>query len=76
MMTLIRGNKSACPCPVCLIPLVRLQDLLEVYLPQTAEEMQDLYNHVEEEGEEVLQEVSLRPVEVSILNFGCLHYFN
>ncbi len=76
MMTLIHGNKSAHPYPVCLIPLERLQDLLEVYLPWTAEEMQDLYNRVEEEGEDVLQEASLQPVEVSILNFGCFYYFN
>ena len=58
-MILIHGNKSAYPCPVCLIPLVRLQDLLEVYLPWMAEEMQGLYNCIEEEGEDVLQEASL-----------------
>ncbi|KAK0492589.1 hypothetical protein EDD18DRAFT_1108963 [Armillaria luteobubalina] len=41
----------------------QLQDLLEVYLPRTAEEMRDLYNLAEEEGEDVLDESSLRPVE-------------
>ncbi|KAK0501980.1 hypothetical protein EDD18DRAFT_1100475 [Armillaria luteobubalina] len=63
MMTLICGNKSKYPCPVCLVPLARLQDLLEVYIPWITEEMRDLYNLAEEEGEDVLDKSSLRPVE-------------
>ncbi|KAK0472864.1 hypothetical protein IW261DRAFT_1553238 [Armillaria novae-zelandiae] len=63
MMTLIRGTKSASPCPVCLVPNGELQDLLDEHPLWTTKEMQDLYNLVEEEGEEVLDESSLRPVE-------------
>ncbi len=37
----------------------KITDILEVYLSQTAEEMQDLYKHVKEEGEDILQEASL-----------------
>ncbi|KAK0493602.1 hypothetical protein EDD18DRAFT_1107980 [Armillaria luteobubalina] len=63
MMTLIRGVNSAYPCPVCLVPNAKLQDILEVYIPRTTEEMQELYDHAEDEGEEILDKVSLRNVE-------------
>ncbi|KAK0211611.1 hypothetical protein IW262DRAFT_1301552 [Armillaria fumosa] len=63
MMTLIRGVHSAYPCPVCLVPNAKLQDISEVYIPLTTEEMQELYVHAEDEGEEILDEVSLQNVE-------------
>ncbi|KAK0488236.1 hypothetical protein EDD18DRAFT_1359684 [Armillaria luteobubalina] len=63
MMTLIRGVNSAYPCPVCLVPNAKLQDILEVYIPRTTEEMQELYDRAEDEGEEILDKVSLRNVE-------------
>ncbi|KAK0471475.1 hypothetical protein IW261DRAFT_1425114 [Armillaria novae-zelandiae] len=56
MMTLICGTNSASPCPVCLVPNGELQDLLDEHPLWTTKEMQDLYNLVEEEGEEVLDE--------------------
>ncbi|KAK0483354.1 hypothetical protein IW261DRAFT_1549818 [Armillaria novae-zelandiae] len=52
MMTLICGTNSASPCPVCLVPNGELQDLLDEHPLWTTKEMQDLYNLVEEEGEE------------------------
>ncbi|KAK0476003.1 hypothetical protein EDD18DRAFT_1115667 [Armillaria luteobubalina] len=38
-------------------------DILEVYIPQTTEEMQELYDRAEDEGEEILDKVSLQNVE-------------
>ncbi|KAK0505522.1 hypothetical protein EDD18DRAFT_1098869 [Armillaria luteobubalina] len=52
MMTLIHGINSAYPCPVCLVPNAKLQDISE-----------ELYDHAEDEGEDILDDVSLRNVE-------------
>ena len=75
-MTLICGVRSACPCPVCLVPEKKLMDITEVYPLRTTENMQKLYDQAKEEVKDLLQSFGLRNVEVSILNLRYLHVSN
>ncbi|KAK0219569.1 hypothetical protein EDD85DRAFT_924068 [Armillaria nabsnona] len=81
MMTLICGNKSAHPCPVCLIPLERLQDLLENVFWSIARS--DPYKAVSWDrafGENTWSKILDSPCSVSIANFprwrNLMHFKN
>ncbi|KAK0470789.1 hypothetical protein EDD18DRAFT_1315381 [Armillaria luteobubalina] len=63
MMSLIRGVRSSCPCPVCLVPDKKLMDITEVYPLRTTENMQKLYDQAQEKGDSILQSSGLRDVE-------------
>ncbi|KAK0474049.1 hypothetical protein IW261DRAFT_1423170 [Armillaria novae-zelandiae] len=60
MMTLIRGVRSACPCPVCLVPDKNLMDITEVYPLRTTENMQKCYHQAQEVEDDILKSSGLR----------------
>ncbi|KAG2074347.1 hypothetical protein BDR04DRAFT_976913, partial [Suillus decipiens] len=41
MMSLIHGRGGKCPCPVCLVPLTELHDLLKTYPLRSVEEAKE-----------------------------------
>ncbi|KAF8548228.1 hypothetical protein OG21DRAFT_1479277 [Imleria badia] len=66
MMTLIHGTKGKCPCPVCLVPLKELCDLSKTFPMQTisqAIEGYEAYLKKKSQGEEILKQLGLWPVE-------------
>ncbi|KAK0474499.1 hypothetical protein IW261DRAFT_1568476 [Armillaria novae-zelandiae] len=63
MMMLIRGVRSACPCPVCLVPDKNLMDITEVYPLRTTENMQKCYHQAQEEGDDILKSSGLQNVK-------------
>ncbi|KAG2366025.1 hypothetical protein BDR07DRAFT_1449538 [Suillus spraguei] len=66
MMSLIRGCSGKCPCPVCLVPLAELHDLLKTYPLRSMEEAKEalrVYECSKAQGEELLKALGLRPVE-------------
>ncbi|KAG6370447.1 hypothetical protein JVT61DRAFT_12066 [Boletus reticuloceps] len=66
MMTLIRGTRGKCPCPVCLVPLEELCKLSKTFPMQTISQVvegYEAYLRKKSEGEEILKALSLRPVE-------------
>ena len=70
VMVLIRGIKSKCPCPICLIPSESLTDHSTDYPRRTTEDAKarlKLYRWDHAAGEKALKDQSLRPVEVSFL---------
>jgi hypothetical protein len=70
MMALIRGIKSKCPCPICLIPSENLTDHSTNYPRRTTEDTKarlELYRRNHMAGEKALKDQSLRPVDVSVL---------
>ncbi|KAG1768464.1 hypothetical protein EV702DRAFT_1181984 [Suillus placidus] len=65
MMSLIRGLKCKCPCPVCLVPLDELHDLSKTFPIRSAKDAQaalNVYIQNRTQGEEVLKGLGLRPV--------------
>lgn len=67
MMSLIRGRLGKCPCPVCLVPLDELHDLMKSYMARFQEQAQTALKAWEEsraKGEDLLKQLGLRPVEV------------
>ncbi|KAF8433108.1 hypothetical protein L210DRAFT_3650004 [Boletus edulis BED1] len=66
VMTLIRGMRSHCPCPCCLVPRDKLQDHATNYRMRTSEDAIEHLRRWETDhvtGEEALKDLSLRPVE-------------
>ena len=68
-MSLIRGAKGLCPCPICLIPADQLSDLETKYPLRTAEGSQAIVHDAEAcqtvaDAEELLKDAGLRPVQV------------
>ncbi|KAI6142195.1 hypothetical protein BKA82DRAFT_4331533 [Pisolithus tinctorius] len=66
VMTLIRGTKSKCPCPFCLVPLEQLWDLKKTYEMRTTEQHKRALALFEEKktvGEKKLKSLGLRPVK-------------
>ncbi|KAI6001643.1 hypothetical protein F5J12DRAFT_906480 [Pisolithus orientalis] len=66
VMTLIRGTKSKCPCPFCLVPLEQLWDLKKTYEMHTTEQHKRVLALFEEKktvGEKKLKSLGLRPVK-------------
>lgn len=67
MMTLIRGVRGKCPCPICVVPLEELHDLLKTFpirTTQRAIEGCEAYSKKNSHGEEILKALGLRPVQV------------
>ena len=67
MISLIRGHLRKCPCPVCLVPLDELHDLTKSFTTRTQAQAKSALKAWEEcrrEGEELLKQLRLRPVEV------------
>ncbi|KAG1769707.1 hypothetical protein EV702DRAFT_1181706 [Suillus placidus] len=65
MMSLICDLKCKCPCPVCLVPLDKLHDLLKMFPIRSAKDAQatlNVYIQNRTQGEEVLKGLGLRPV--------------
>ncbi|KAI6146925.1 hypothetical protein BKA82DRAFT_35708 [Pisolithus tinctorius] len=65
MMSLIRGMKSKCPCPVCLVPLEELSHLAKSFPTCTirqAKEALTIYQEKKSAGEPILKALRLRPV--------------
>jgi len=72
-MALIRGLRSNCPCPICLVPADHLTDHVMDYPRQTVEDAKaflELYRQNRAAGETVLKEQSLRPIEVNDFIFS------
>ena len=70
VMALIKGVKSHCPCPICLVPADRLHDHTATYPMRTSIDAIarfELYKKDRQDGEALLQKQSLRPVEVSLV---------
>ncbi|KAJ3500632.1 hypothetical protein NMY22_g19198 [Coprinellus aureogranulatus] len=68
MMSATRGHGSACPCPICLVPLDRLMDVTETFELRTTESMMAVYREAKDarlasEKEDILKKVGLRFVE-------------
>ncbi|KAG2131054.1 hypothetical protein DEU56DRAFT_757678 [Suillus clintonianus] len=66
VMALIRGLKSGCPCPVCLVPREALTDHSTTYPKCTVEDAQNrvaLWSRDHVEGEAELKKQSLRPIK-------------
>ncbi|KIN97634.1 hypothetical protein M404DRAFT_32106 [Pisolithus tinctorius Marx 270] len=66
VMTLIRGMKSKCPCPFCLVPLEQLWDLKKTYEMHTTEQHKRALALFEEKktvGEKKLKSLRLCPVK-------------
>ncbi|KAI5988874.1 hypothetical protein F5J12DRAFT_898070 [Pisolithus orientalis] len=66
VMTLIRGTKSKCPCPFCLVPLEQLWDLKKTYEMRTTEQHKRVLALFEEKktvGEKKLKSLGLCPVK-------------
>jgi hypothetical protein len=67
MMTLIRGTKGKCPCPVCLVPLEELCNLSKTFPMRTirqAVEGYEAYLRKKSRDKEILKALGLRPVNV------------
>jgi hypothetical protein len=62
-MSLIRGYKGLCPCPVCLIPSGQLDDIHAAAPMRNMEETQRI---VADGVEEELKAQGLRPIKVFI----------
>ena len=71
-MSLIRGHRCKCPCPVCLVPLEELHDLSKTFPLRSVIDAQaalNIYNEVSKiEGEKILKSLGLRPIKVGILD--------
>ncbi|KAG2123498.1 hypothetical protein BD769DRAFT_1628911 [Suillus cothurnatus] len=66
MMSLIRGHHSKCPCPVCIVPLDELHDLLKSFRLRSMQDAMaalDVYEESKACGEELLKALGLRPVK-------------
>ncbi|KAF8427564.1 hypothetical protein L210DRAFT_3614930 [Boletus edulis BED1] len=66
VMALIRGMRSHCPCPCCLVPRDKLRDHATNYRMRTSEDAIEHLRRWETDhvtGEEALKDLSLRPVE-------------
>ncbi|KAG0692969.1 hypothetical protein DFH29DRAFT_985615 [Suillus ampliporus] len=66
VMALIWGLKSACPCPICLVPREELTDHSTTYPKRTVEDAQDwvdLWSRDRVAGEAELKKQSLRPIK-------------
>ncbi|KAG1852470.1 hypothetical protein DFJ58DRAFT_728542 [Suillus subalutaceus] len=66
VMALIRGLKSGCPCPVCLVPREALTDHSTTYPKRTVEDAQNrvaLWSRDHVVGEAELKKQSLRPIK-------------
>ncbi|KAG0708008.1 hypothetical protein DFH29DRAFT_979597 [Suillus ampliporus] len=66
MMALIWGLKSACPCPICLVPREELTNHSTTYPKRTVEDAQDrvdLWSRDHIAGEAELKKQSLRPIK-------------
>ena len=73
MMTLIRGAKGKCPCPVCLVPLEELCNLSKTFPTRTVSqgvEAYQAYLRKKSVGEEILKGLGLRPVDVCCFTFN------
>jgi hypothetical protein len=62
-MALIRGYRGLCPCPVCLIPSAKLDDIHATAPMRDMEESQKI---VADGDEEQLKAQGLRPIKVFI----------
>ena len=70
MIALIKGVKSHCPCPICLVPSDRLRDHSAAYPMRTSVDAIarfELYKKSRQDGEALLQNQSLQPIEVSLV---------
>ncbi|KAI9457933.1 hypothetical protein HD554DRAFT_2141172 [Boletus coccyginus] len=66
MMTLIRGAKGKCPCPMCLVPLKELSNLSTTFPTRTISQAikgYQAYLKKKSQGEEILKALGLQPVE-------------
>ncbi|EIW85767.1 hypothetical protein CONPUDRAFT_48530 [Coniophora puteana RWD-64-598 SS2] len=66
MMSLIRGPKCKCPCPVCLSPKEKLRDFSTNYERRTTRkgrELWEIYKENKGAGNAAMKEVGLRPAE-------------
>ena len=72
-MALIRGINSAHPCPICLVPGDKLDNLSARYPLRSTEDMKNIYNQAKElqnkgDAEQLLKSYGLRQVEVNIFS--------
>ena len=85
VMALIKGVKSHCPCPICLVPADQLRDHTATHPMRTSIDAIarfELYKKDRQDGEALLQKQSLRPVEVSFVTslvyygflIACIYY--
>ncbi|KAI5983591.1 hypothetical protein EDD15DRAFT_2533716 [Pisolithus albus] len=88
IMALIRGLKSHCPCPICLVPSDQLRNHATTYpmrMSLDAITSLEVYKRSRKDGEALMQKQSLRPVENAFwrvnhsdphraLSFDHLHY--
>ncbi|KAI5996963.1 hypothetical protein EDD15DRAFT_2528643 [Pisolithus albus] len=88
IMALIRGLKSHCPCPICLVPSDQLCNHATTYpmrMSLDAITSLEVYKRSRKDGEALMQKQSLRPVENAFwrvnhsdphraLSFDHLHY--
>ena len=75
VMALIKGIKSHCPCPICLVPADQLRDHTATHPKRTSIDAIarfELYKKDRQDGEALLQKQSLRPVEVSLVHHLCI----
>ena len=78
MMSLIQGAKGKRPCPVCLVPLDQLHEILRSFparIVADAVEALCLYSIDCAKGEEQLKQFGLHPISVCTVHFSlCFSY--
>ena len=77
MMCLLRGTKSKCLCPMCLVPLEELSNLSKTFEACTSAQVKHtlaVYHQKKSEGEWILKALGLWPVTVS--SKGILLYYS
>ena len=62
-MALIQGYRGLCPCPVCLIPSEKLND---IHATAPMRDMEETQKIVADRVEEQLKAQGLRPIKVFI----------
>lgn len=79
-MSLIRGWRGLCPCPICLVPHTELLDTSKTHPRRTQDGTQDLIKTArgmnKTAGEQVLKSAGLRDVDVWSKHHSIPHHYS